>query len=277
MLRTIPCPRNCQYRCSSIHLIYPECEHEFRYSIGLGARMAASARRKLVASRAEYEDRSCSLEKYTVYGSEEDFSARQCVREIESVSSSPRALKGVDTATFPLAKLVTEKCDKARNLVKLSAGLGRASKPAHSVGAPGVRVFKSWENIRDIPAGKKRADNTFSKSSCHRCRCNFKGICLSRRIAATLDNVRDHHSWFAIKISRQARPVAATSAHTSRFDTLWNSAHFFLRQDFTGRRNALLKQEDAKRTSYCFLFLLWSDIGMHGSKSWRWKSYYGES
>lgn len=86
---------------------------------------------------------------------------------------------------FIPAKLVTEKCDKAKNLVKLSANLGGwASKPAHSAGA-GVRVFRSWKNTRDIPQGRNELTTHSSESSCCRCRCNFKGVCLSGRVVVT--------------------------------------------------------------------------------------------
>jgi len=52
---------------------------------------------------------------------------------------------------------------------------------------------------------------------------------------------------------------------------------FFPSTRFYRQKERSLEAGRRETASYCFLFLLWLDIGTHGSKSRRWKSYYGES
>lgn len=168
--------------------------------------------RKFLAGRATSPraDRSCCMEKYTVYGSE-DFSARQCVSEIESMSSSSLSKVSIQRDSLS-AKLVTEKCDKARNLVKLSAGPGRVDAPTPATLSTCIQILGKYPGY---PAGEKRADNTFSESSCCRCRCNFKDVCLPGRVGVTRARKRPR-SLFATSlknISRRARYVETPSAY----------------------------------------------------------------
>lgn len=64
---------------------------------------------------------------------------------------------------FTPAKLVTEKCDKARNLVKLSARLGGpgATRQAGALRRRRSTCIQILGKYPGYPAGKERADNTF--------------------------------------------------------------------------------------------------------------------
>lgn len=120
------------------------------------------------------------------------------------------------------------------------------------------------------PAGKKRADNTFSESSCCRCRCNFKGVCLPGRVAVTRsrargDNETSERSSFPV-FRKNISP--RTSLHILKPDTA--RARNFLREKTlpTRRETRLLKVKQRGEGSYCFLFSLWSVIGSaQGEKS----------
>lgn len=143
-------------------------------------------------------DRSCSMEKYTVYSEEKDFPARQCVPEIESVSSRP--LKGGDIATrLSYGKVGNRKVwQSGKSRKTLSGTRGRANEWAswHTC----IQILEKYPGY---PAGVERAGNTFSESSCCRCRCNFKGVCCDVRGRERENRPRSLFPALPAKISRQ--------------------------------------------------------------------------
>lgn len=125
-------------------------------------------------------DRSCSMEKYTVYSEEKDFPARQCVPEIESVS---RPLKGGDIARLdsPTAKLVTRKVWQSGESRKtLSGTRGRASELAYVYSdprkIPGIsrRGGTSWQHVLGIEL-LSMSMQLQRRLSFKTCRCDVSG------------------------------------------------------------------------------------------------------
>ena len=132
----------------------------------------------------------CSMTKYRLRLEGKLFSATmRCWNRVDIIVVVVFAQRCRYSDSTP-AKLVTEKCDKARNLVKLSARLGGRARASR-------RLKYVYSDPRKIPWISRRErtswQHVLTESSCCRSRCNFKGVCLSGRVAVTCTcgNVRE--------------------------------------------------------------------------------------
>lgn len=107
--------------------------------------------------------------------------------------------------------------EESRKTLSETRGAARARR-RRTPPAPEYVYSDPWKNTRDIPQGRNELTTRSSESSCCRCRCNFKGVCLSGRVAVTRArrNVREifiPHSFLKNII---AIVSSRTSLHISR-------------------------------------------------------------
>lgn len=256
-------PHNCQYRQFALYTL--ECE--FRYSTGLRA------------YNTEIRGKSSSLriwksilfhgKIYRLWLEGKTLSRDNALLKSSRCHRSRRVRSKVSIQRLYPGKVGNRKVwqsEESRKTLSETRGSG-ASKPAHSAGA-GVRVFRSWENTRDIPQGRNELTTRSSESSCCRCRCNFKGVCLSGRVAVTRarENVRE----IFILHSFLKNIIAIVPSRTSLQISGLRDVEIFLRWQ---RKTRLLEQKKWSISYYRGPLLqspLWSVIEVYllrGDKS----------